>query len=76
VSTDISEEHVNSIFKVKEIISARNQQASRWQAWFLAEIIPSTLKIEVTLNGLHCVISQKLILFITTAAKTSNLNKT
>jgi hypothetical protein len=26
----------------------------------------------LTLNGLHCVISQKLILFITTALKTSN----
>jgi hypothetical protein len=32
VSTDVSEEHVASIFRVEEIISARNQQASRWQA--------------------------------------------
>jgi hypothetical protein len=46
------EEHIASIFRVKEISSARNQQASR-----------------LTLNGLHGVISQKM-LFITTAVKT------
>jgi hypothetical protein len=39
-------------------ISSANQRASRWQA--------------VQLNGLHGVISQKMILFITTAMKTSN----
>jgi hypothetical protein len=32
VSTNISEEHIASIFKVKRMGSARNQQASRWQA--------------------------------------------
>jgi hypothetical protein len=53
VSTNVSEEHIASIFRVEEISSARNQQASRWQA-------------------LHGVISQKMILFITTAVKTSN----
>jgi hypothetical protein len=31
VSTDVSEEHIASIFRVEEISSARNQQASRWQ---------------------------------------------
>jgi hypothetical protein len=30
VSTDVSEEHVASIFRVEEISSARNQQASKW----------------------------------------------
>jgi hypothetical protein len=55
VSTNVSEEHIASIFRVEEISSARNQQASR-----------------LTLNGLHIVISQKMILFITTSVKTSN----
>jgi hypothetical protein len=32
VSTDVSEEHIIPIFRVEEISSARNQQASRWQA--------------------------------------------
>jgi hypothetical protein len=32
VSTDVSEEHILSIFRVEEISSARNQQASRWLA--------------------------------------------
>jgi hypothetical protein len=32
VSTDLSGEHIASIFRVEEIRSARNQQASRWQA--------------------------------------------
>jgi hypothetical protein len=42
VSTDVSEEHIAYIFRVEEINSARNQQTSRWQAWytlFLAELI-------------------------------------
>jgi hypothetical protein len=38
VPTDVSEEHIASIFRVEEIILARNQQA--------AEIISSTLKSE------------------------------
>jgi hypothetical protein len=33
VSTDVSEEHIASIFRVEEIGSA-NQQASRWLAWW------------------------------------------
>jgi hypothetical protein len=32
VSTEISEEHIASIFRVEEINSARSQQASKWQA--------------------------------------------
>jgi hypothetical protein len=55
VSSDVSEEHIASIFRVEEISSASKQVASK-----------------LTLNGLHDVISQKLILFITTALKTSN----
>jgi hypothetical protein len=39
MSTDFSEEHVASIFRVEEISSAKTQQASRWQA-------ASTLKTE------------------------------
>jgi hypothetical protein len=60
VSIDVSEEHIASIFRVEEISSARNQQAGGKQ------------KRRLTLNGLHGVISQKLIFFITTAVKTSN----
>jgi hypothetical protein len=32
VLTDVLEEHIASVFRVEEISSARNQQASRWQA--------------------------------------------
>jgi hypothetical protein len=42
----------------------RNQQASRWR------YVPP--KRRLTLNGLHGVISQMMMLFITTAVKTSN----
>jgi hypothetical protein len=41
VSTDVSEENIASIFRMEEIISARNQQASRWKA----ELFYSTLKV-------------------------------
>jgi hypothetical protein len=57
VSTDVSEEHIASIFRVEKRSSARNQHESRWQA----------------LNRLHGVISQKIVLFIPTAVRTSNL---
>jgi hypothetical protein len=51
VSTDISEEHIASIFRVEEISSAKtSKQAGGKQ-----------------LDGLHDVISQKIILFITTS---------
>jgi hypothetical protein len=47
VSTDISEEHIASIFKVEKIFSARNQQASRLLATcLLAENISLILKFE------------------------------
>jgi hypothetical protein len=65
VSTDVSEKHIASIFRVEEIISAINQEASRWRRY----VFP---KRWLTFNGLHGVISQKLILFMTTAVKTSN----
>jgi hypothetical protein len=82
MSTDVSEEHIVSIFRAEEIRSTRNQPASRYSCWFLAELISSALKMEaicspkrlLTLNRLHGVISQKMILFITTTVKTSNPN--
>jgi hypothetical protein len=58
----VSEEHIASIFRVEEISSARNQPASTWQAEGDGD--------EMLLHG---VISQKMIFFITTAVKTSNL---
>jgi hypothetical protein len=66
----------------EEISSARNQEASTCHllaCWFLAELISPTMEMEAicsseTLvdNGLHGVISQKMVVFITTAVKTSN----
>jgi hypothetical protein len=53
VSTDVSEEHIASIFTVENISRSKNQCVSRWQAvlfittaayhllsrWFLAQVI-------------------------------------
>jgi hypothetical protein len=41
------------------------------ECWALKRAVVD-LGMEVQLNGLHGVISQKMILFITTAVKTSN----
>jgi hypothetical protein len=74
LSTDVSEEHIASIFRVEEIISARKQQKRACHllpCWFLAELVSSTLKMEVICSSersvddvLHGVISQKMILCI------------
>jgi hypothetical protein len=56
VSIDVSEEHIACIFIVEKISSVRNQRESRWQAD----------------NGLHGVISQKIVFSTTTAVRTSN----
>jgi hypothetical protein len=45
----------------RRISLARNQRESRWQA-----------ELCLTLNGLRGVISQKIVLFITTAVRTSH----
>jgi hypothetical protein len=37
VSTDVPEEHIASIFRVEEISSEKNQQASRWQAFVISQ---------------------------------------
>jgi hypothetical protein len=34
VSADVLEEHIPTIFRVKEISSARNQRESRWLSYF------------------------------------------
>jgi hypothetical protein len=60
---------------------SKNQLASRWQAslfllnlfvrpWRWRRYIPPKRRLK--LDGLHGIISQKMILFITTATKTSN----
>jgi hypothetical protein len=59
---------------------ARNQRTRRYQAGFLLSLfslpwrwrryVPP--KRQLTFNGLHGVISQKTVLFITTAVRTSN----
>jgi hypothetical protein len=64
VSSDVSEERIASIFRVEEIRSARNQQAEL-DLFFDPEDggdVPP--KRRLTLNGLHGVISQKMILFV------------
>jgi hypothetical protein len=58
VSTDVSGEHIASIFRVEEKVQKTSEQAGG--------------KRRLKLNGLHGIISQKMILFITTAVKTSN----
>jgi hypothetical protein len=59
VSTDVSEEHIASIFRVEKISSATNQPASRrWVRY----VRPNP---RLTHYGLHGVISQKLVLFKT-----------
>jgi hypothetical protein len=51
----------------RRISRARNQSKIRWQG---RRYIPP--KRRFTFNGLHGVISQKIVLFITTAVRTSN----
>jgi hypothetical protein len=67
VSTDVSVKHIASIFRVEGIGSAKpaSKQVARWRRH-----VPP--KRRLTLNGLHGVISQKMIFFITTVVKTSN----
>jgi hypothetical protein len=73
VSTNISDEHIDSIFTVEEIGWA-NQRASRWLGGLLAGLWNLFLrpwrwrryvppKRRLKLNRLHSVISQKIILF-------------
>jgi hypothetical protein len=64
VSTDVSEEHIASILRVEKMGSARNPCEGRWR------YVPP--KRGLTLNVLHGVTSQKMVLFITTAVGTSN----
>jgi hypothetical protein len=54
VSTDVSEEHIASIFR-EEISSARNQQASKW---LLAKLI-SSLKMEAICSSKTSVDAQR-----------------
>jgi hypothetical protein len=58
-------EHNASIFRVGKINSARNQRKSRWQVYFWRwrwrRYVPPNCRL--TLNGLHGVISQKMVLF-------------
>jgi hypothetical protein len=72
VSTDVSGEHIASIFRVK----------NRFSTCFLAGLLNLFLypedgddvppKRRLKLDGLHGVISQRMILFITIAVKTSD----
>jgi hypothetical protein len=61
VAPDVSEERIASIFRVEELVQQTSEQAGGKQ------------KRRVQLNGLHGVISQKMILFI---VKTGLLNIT
>jgi hypothetical protein len=70
MSTDVSEEHITPIFRAEKRSWARNQYESFLRPWRWGWYVPP--KHQLTLNGLHGVISQKMVLFITTAVKTSN----
>jgi hypothetical protein len=78
VLTDVSEEHIASIFRVEEISSAKTSHlVASWllmnlflRPWRWRLCVPPKRRFK--LDRLHGVISQKMILFITTAVKTSN----
>jgi hypothetical protein len=56
--TDVSEEHIASIFRVEKISKQPAwKQVARWKRY-----VPQ--KRRLTLNGLHGVISQKMVLFM------------
>jgi hypothetical protein len=56
-------------FQDRRISQARNHlEASSKQSWRWRRYVP--LKRQLTFNGLHGVISQKIVLFITTAVRT------
>jgi hypothetical protein len=82
VSTDVSEEHIASIFRVEEISpgAKENSACHQLSRWFLAELISSTLKMEAMYSSGTSVDTQwttrryipEHILFITTAVKILN----
>jgi hypothetical protein len=55
VSTDVSDQHITSIFRVKEISSTSHLFA----CWFLVELISSTLKMEVICSSETSVDTQR-----------------
>jgi hypothetical protein len=83
-ATDVSEEHIASNFSVERITQARNQpEAGRlWlltvSCWFFVWFILRPWrwgqhvppKRRLTIRGLHGVLSQKIVLFVTTAVET------
>jgi hypothetical protein len=66
VATDVSEEHIASIFRVEEIISASKQVLVLAELflkpWRWRRYVPPKLRLQ--LSRLHGVISQKMILFM------------
>jgi hypothetical protein len=64
VSTDVSQEHIASIFRVEKISPARNQQASGWQACllagFLLKLFLETLMMEATCSSETSVDTQQI----------------
>jgi hypothetical protein len=72
MSTDVSEERIASIFTVEEYAEQETRvKAGGKQSW--RRYIPP--KHRPTFNGLHGFMSQKIILFISTAVRTSNRTK-
>jgi hypothetical protein len=53
--TDVSEEHIASIFRIEKVSSA----GGRLSCWFLAELISSTLKMEAICSAETSVDSQR-----------------
>jgi hypothetical protein len=78
MSTDVSEEHVASIFRVEEQAEQETSVKAGGKQRVFSSACSSTLKWmryvppkrRLTFNGIHGVISQKVGLFITTAVRT------
>jgi hypothetical protein len=68
VSTDVSEEHIAC-----HLLSRWFLAQLIFRPWRRRRYVPR--KRRLTLNGLHCVISQKMVLFIATGVITSNLTE-
>jgi hypothetical protein len=79
-STDVSEEHITSIFRNQNEAEVWSLPASRWFHVWLNLIHwrwrqHVTPKCRLTFSGIQGFVSQKIGLFITTALRTSNPTK-
>jgi hypothetical protein len=67
MSTDVSEEHIAFIFRVED--EAEQETSIKGGGKQRRHVPP---KPQLPFNGLHRVLSQKIVLFINTTVRTSN----